>query len=105
MVILADDECNAIIMSLLKFDNQVELEVSVETRTVVKLVESNSYKCEGAQQEVVSMNVGGTVTRASIFSSEGELSCPDGIYPYHVGSRDKVIYILHENGVPTKSDY
>lgn len=99
--------CNAIIMNLLKFSNgiTVELEAKVETRSVVKLVDSGSYNCEGAQQEVVSMNVNGTMARESIFTSEGGLSCPDGIYPYHVSSRDNVIYVLHENGVPTKSDY
>lgn len=104
---LGDSECNAIIMNLLKFSNgeTVELEARVEARSVVKLGESNSYNCEGAQQEVVSMNVGGTTARESIFSSEGELSCPDGLYPYHVRSRDDVIYVLHENGIPTKSDY
>ncbi len=104
---LGDDGCNAIIMNLLKFSNgiTVELEAKVETRSVVKLVDSGSYNCEGAQQEVVSMNVNGTMARESIFTSEGLLSCPDGIYPYHVSSRDNVIYVLHENGIPTSSEY
>lgn len=107
MGIFSDDECHAIIMNLLKLahDDKVDLETTVEARSVVKLVEYGSYDCEGAQQEVISLNIGGTTARESIFVTEGKLSCPDGIYPYHVRSRDNVIYVLHEDGIPTKSEY
>ena len=94
-------------MNLLKFSNNgvVELEAKVVNRSVVKLTARDSYKCEGAQQEVVSMSVGGSIARESIYSSEESLSCPDGLYPYHVQSKDQVVYVLHEDGIPIKSDF
>lgn len=65
---LGDDECNAIFINLLKFahDGQVDLEATVEARSVVKLTEAGSYECEGAQQEVVSMGLGGVTVGAGV---------------------------------------
>ena len=104
---MVGNECNDIIMNLLKFANNgiVELEARILNRSIVRLASADSYTCEGAQQEVVSMNVGGTAARESIYKSEESLDCPVGIYPYHVNSRDHVIYVLHEDGIPTKSEF
>lgn len=104
---MGDNECDAIIMNLLKFANNgiVELEVRVLNRSVVRLASADSYSCEGARQEVVSMSVGGATARESIYKSETGLDCPAGIYPYHINTRDHVIYVLNEDGIPTKSEF
>lgn len=100
-------DCYAVMANLLKNSNgtHVPLIAVTEARSVVKLVEYGSYNCEGAQQEIVSINLGGMVASESIFTSEGALDCPSGIDPNHVNAIDNVIYVLHENGIPTKSDY
>jgi hypothetical protein len=88
-------------------DNKIEMELKIITRSVVKLNSINTFECDGAQQELVlgSLDNIFVYLSESIYRVEGNMSCPIGIDPDKVFSLDKVLYELHENGIPTSTKY
>ncbi len=104
---ISERECHSIIEQIPKLESKenIELNAQILNRSVAKLTSANAYTCEVAQQEIVSIKVGNTTAYESIIKSQASLDCPAGIYPYHVNTKDQVIYVLHENGIPTKSDF
>ena len=81
------------------------MQAQIITRSVLKLTGVLSSKCEGAQQEVVTINISDIKLGESIALSEGPLDCPNGVSANLVNTRDFVLQVLHENGVPTKVEF
>jgi hypothetical protein len=104
-----EQDCEVKLKDLAKLVNgngELELKARIVNRSVVKLSEKNARTCEGAQQEIIAMDVGTEDTvSGSIYVSYGELTCPEGLDSNRVYSRDLVLYVLHEDGIPTGNSF
>lgn len=104
---LGEAECSGIIANLRKLDDgtgKIPIRIDIISRTVVRLTTSNAYTCEGAYQEIVTAVLGDQRVNESSYQSIDPLPCPDGVYPNYVHSIDQVLYVLHENGIPSTPD-
>jgi hypothetical protein len=83
------------------FHGAVTLMAKVSQQTVLKLAGDGRNACEGAHQEIVTVDADGLQVSGSVVAVERELDCPAGIDARLVQTKDKVLLVLHNNGIPT----
>lgn len=96
-------ECGAELQSIAAqaIGGTVALNLKISQQTVLALAPDGTNTCVGGQQEVITTNVGHLTAVEALVDVEEKLDCPAGLNAQWVNHISGVIFILHNNGIPT----